>query len=172
MLRHRFRRRRLDRLIAPGPLIDISEALVLVVALAATWAMAGIIWVIQLVHYPIFDTVDRGADDNLWRRFGERHRRSISYVVGPFMLAEGVTGIWLVVDPPADLSLALPLAAVALMTLAYGTTAFVSVPLHERLTATFDDHTHRRLVSTNWIRTFAWTARALLVSVIAVLALT
>jgi len=153
-------------------LIATIDAIVLVVALAATWAMAGIIWVIQLVHYPIFDAVDRGANDELWRRFGDRHRRSISYVVGPFMLAEGVTGIWLVVDPPADVSIALPLLAGALMAIAYGTTALVSVPLHERLTATFDAAAHRRLVSTNWIRTAAWTARGLVVIAIAVLALT
>jgi len=141
-------------------------------AAAATWAMTGVIWVIQLVHYPIFDAVERGTDDQLWQRFGERHRRSVSAVVGPFMLVEGVTGIWLVIDPPGDLSLALPLVAGALMALAYGTTAFVSVPLHERLTATFDDDAHRRLVSTNWIRTAAWTARGLVVAVIAIVALT
>lgn len=134
--------------------------------------MTGVIWVIQLVHYPIFDAIERGPDDQLWQQFGDRHRRSVSYVVGPFMLIEGVTGIWLVVDPPGGLSLVLPLIAGALMALAYGTTAFVSVPLHERLTATFDDDAHRRLVSTNWIRTFAWTARGVLVAVIAVLAVT
>lgn len=146
------------------------HALVLVGALGATWAMTGVIWVIQLVHYPIFDAVDRGIDDELWHRFGDRHRRSISLVVGPFMLVEGVTGIWLVADPPGSLPVLLPLAAGLLMAVAYGTTAFVSVPLHERLTASFDAEAHRRLVSTNWIRTGAWTARALVVSGIAVLA--
>jgi len=93
-------------------------------------------------------------------------------VVGPFMLVEGVTGIWLVLDPPHGVSLVLPLIAGALMAIAYGTTAFVSVPLHERLTASFDDEAHRRLVSTNWIRTFAWTIRAGLVAAIAMLAIT
>jgi hypothetical protein len=151
-------------------LVETTDAALLVVALAATWAMTGIIWVIQVVHYPIFDAIDRGTDDELWRCFGQRHRRSISLVVGPFMLAEGVTGLWLVAAPPGDLSIGLPLAALALMAIAYGTTAFVSVPLHEQLTATYDDDVHRRLVSTNWIRTCAWTSRALIVAVIAVLA--
>ncbi len=151
---------------------DTAEALVLVGALGATWAMTGVIWVIQLVHYPIFDAVDRGTDDELWQRFGDRHRRAISLVVGPFMLVEGVTGIWLVAAPPGSLSVLLPLLAGLLMAVAYGTTAFVSVPLHEHLTASFDAEAHRRLVSTNWIRTGAWTARAFVVSVIAVLAVT
>ena len=152
-------------------MLETTDAIILVVALAATWAMVGVIWVIQLVHYPLFDAVERGTDDILWRSFGDRHRRSISYVVGPFMLAEGVTGVWLIVDPPGDLSIVLPLVAGALMALAYGTTAFVSVPLHEHLTATYNEDSHRRLVSTNWIRTFAWTCRGLVVAVIAVLAI-
>ncbi len=146
------------------------DATVVVAALAATWAMTGVIWVIQLVHYPIFDAIERGADDDRWRSFGNRHRRSISYVVGPFMLAEGVTGLWLVAAPPGDVGRLLPLIALFLMALAYGSTALISVPLHERLTHRFDADAHRRLVDTNWIRTGAWTARGVVVAVIVVLA--
>jgi hypothetical protein len=153
-------------------MISTSEAIVTVVALASVSAMTGIIWVIQLVHYPIFDAIERGVDDEDWQRFGDRHRTSISYVVGPFMLAEGVTGLWLAVDPPGDIGRVLPVIALVLMAIAYGTTAFVSVPLHERLTDRFDSDAHRRLVTTNWIRTAAWTARALVVAVIAVAAVT
>ncbi len=153
-------------------MVETTDAIVLAVALVATSAMAGVLWVIQLVHYPIFDAIDRGDDDELWQQFGDRHRRAISLVVGPFMLAEGITGIWLVIDPPSDLSVAWPMVAAVLMAVAYGTTAFVSVPLHERLTATYDETSHHRLVSTNWIRTVAWTARAALVAVIAVIAIT
>lgn len=144
----------------------------LVTALASTWAMAGVIWVIQLVHYPVFDAIERGQNDELWRSFGDRHRMSISYVVGPFMLAEGVTGIWLVVSPPGDAGVLLPLVAGALMAIAYGTTAFVSVPLHERLTPSYDADAHRKLVSSNWIRTFAWTARGLVIAVLAITTIT
>ena len=153
-------------------MISTGEAVVTIVALASVWAMTGVIWVIQVVHYPIFDSIDRGVDDEDWRRFGDRHRRSISFVVGPFMLAEGVTGLWLAADPPGDVGRILPLIALALMAVAYGTTAFVSVPLHERLTQHFDSAAHRRLVTTNWIRTAAWSTRALVVAVIAVLAIT
>jgi len=149
-------------------MIPTTDAVVLVLALASVWAMTGVIWVIQLVHYPMFDAVDRGG----WRRFGDRHRRSISFVVGPFMLAEGVTGLWLAAAPPGDVGRLLPLVALALMAVAYGTTALVSVPLHERLTDRFDADAHRRLVGTNWIRTVAWTGRGVVVGAIAVLAVT
>ncbi len=147
-----------------------TDLIVLTVALAATWAMVGVIWVIQVVHYPIFDAVDRGEGDEAWVRFGDRHRASISFVVGPFMAAEGVTGLWIVAAPPGDASRVLPLIALGLMAVAYGVTAFVSVPLHERLTHSFDADAHRRLVATNWWRTAAWTLRGLVLGVLLVVA--
>ena len=148
--------------------MDTLDALIVVVALGATWAMAGVIWVIQIVHYPIFDAIERGIDDADWVRFADRHRRSISIVVGPFMVAEGITGWWLVVDPPDGANRTLAIVALALMAVAYGVTAFVSVPLHTRLTHRYDVDAHRRLVSSNWIRTFAWTSRAIVLSILAV----
>jgi hypothetical protein len=152
-------------------MVSNLDVLVLVSGLAATWAMVGVIWVIQLVHYPVFDAIDRGADDERWRSFGDRHRRAISFVVGPFMAIEGLTGIWIVLDPPGSSGRTLPIVAALLMAVAYGVTAFVSVPLHERLTAVFDDDAHRRLVSTNWFRTAAWTARGVVLAVLAIVAI-
>lgn len=132
--------------------------------------MTGVIWVIQLVHYPEFGAIERGDDDIDWIRFGERHRTAISIVVGPFMLAEGVTGLWLAASPPDGLSRVLPIAGLAAMAVAYGVTALVSVPLHTRLTAQFDADAHRRLVRTNWFRTIAWTAHAAIAAVMLVVA--
>jgi hypothetical protein len=37
----------------------------------------------------------------------------------------------------------------------------VSVPLHTRLGEAYDDETAQRLVSTNWLRTAAWTGGTL-----------
>ena len=152
--------------------MESTDAVVLLVALASTWAMTGLIWVIQVVHYPIFDSIDPGEDNQGWMQFANRHTRSISFVVGPLMLAEGITGIWLVIDPPADTSRLLPLVALGLMAIAYGVTAFVSAPLHGRMSEHFDTGLHQRLVSTNWVRTAAWSARAVVLCVIAYSAIT
>lgn len=117
--------------------------------------MTGLIWTIQLVHYPIFDAIESGPDNSLWQRFAGRHTTSISWVVGPFMLIEGVTGLGIAANPPADVGRAFPVVALGLMGISYGTTAFVSAPLHGRLANAFDTTLHRRLVTTNWIRTAA-----------------
>ena len=152
--------------------MESTDALILLIALMSTWAMTGLIWTIQVVHYPIFDAIEHGTDNELWRRFVQRHTTTISYVVGPFMLAEGATGLWIVWSPPAGMSRALPLVALALMGVAYGVTALVSAPLHGRLAPRFDDALHARLVNTNWVRTAAWTLRGIVLCVIAYAAVT
>ena len=152
--------------------VESIDAVVLLVALASTWAMTGLIWVIQLVHYPIFDSIDPGEANQGWMQFANRHTSSISLVVGPLMLAEGITGLWLVVAPPADTSRLLPLIALGLMAVAYGVTAFVSAPLHGQMSQRFDARLHHRLVTTNWIRTAAWTSRACVLGALAYVAIT
>ncbi len=134
--------------------------------------MTGVIWIVQLVHYPIFDAIERGADEDTWRRFAHRHTSSISFVVGPLMLAEGVTGLWLAAAPPADTGRTLPIIALALLAVALGVTAVISAPLHGRLAPRFDAALHRRLVTTNWIRTAAWSARAVVLALLAFAAIT
>ena len=152
--------------------MEPTDAVVLLVALGSTWAMTGLIWVIQLVHYPIFDSIEQGDDHSGWVQFTKRHTTTISFVVGPLMLAEGITGIWLVTSPPADTSRLLPLIALGLMGVAYGVTAFVSAPLHGQMSERFDARLHARLLSTNWIRTAAWSARAGVLSMLAYIAIT
>lgn len=94
--------------------------------------------------------------------FARRHTASISLVVGPLMLAEGVTGLWIAIDPPAGVGRLAARCSLALLGIADGVTAFVSAPLHGRLADRFDAGLHSRLVRTNWIRTCAWSARAFL----------
>jgi hypothetical protein len=152
--------------------VESTDAIVLLAALGSTWAMTGLIWVIQLVHYPIFDSIDPGVDDRGWTDFANRHTRTISIVVGPLMLAEGITGLWLVASPPPGTGRLLPLIALALLAIADGVTAFVSAPIHGRMSQRFDARLHARLVSTNWIRTAAWSARAVMLTVLAYTAIT
>jgi hypothetical protein len=47
-----------------------------------------------------------------------------------------------------------------LLLLIWISTILLQVPQHRRLQAGFDPAVHRRLVSTNWLRTIFWSARA------------
>lgn len=126
---------------------------------AATWYMAGVIWLIQLVHYPMFGFLDRAN----FPRAHAFHSRAISLIVMPVMLLELALSALIVwrrgpMNWPAT-------AGLALVLLIWVTTFFVMVPLHERLQADgFQPKVHAALCQWNWLRTLAWSARGLLVA--------
>ncbi len=124
--------------------------------LAITAAMAGVLWVVQLAVYPLFDAVGSAG----FIAYHRRYNRAVSCVVAPLMLAEVASALALVlqgVRGPLFLGSLAALATIWLMTFS------VQVPLHVRLARGYDATAHRQLVLTNWFRTAAWTARAVLV---------
>lgn len=121
--------------------------------LVATLMMTGVIWFVQLVHYPLFPYARQGD----FLGFSADHQQRTTWVVAPLMLVEVATaGLLLLADPGNGLLWfgALLLAVIWL------STGFVQVPLHGRLAQGFDASVASKLVATNWLRTVCWTARA------------
>lgn len=131
---------------------------ILLIHAAATLAMTGLIWFVQLVHYPLFVAVDRLR----FPSFALEHRRRTSVVVVPLMLVEAATAALLLVVSLSRADRRLALLGGFLLVLIWLSTALLQVPLHHRLAAGFDAPTVRRLVHTNWLRTIAWTLRSLI----------
>ncbi|MFN0123206.1 MAG: hypothetical protein ACKV2V_22110 [Blastocatellia bacterium] len=126
---------------------------------AATLMMAGLIWQVQLVHYPLFAHVGREG----FSAYEYAHTSRITLVVGPLMLVETVTAGLLLLYRPAGIGMGVAVAGVALVCLIWFSTWFLQVPQHNLLTAGFDVEAHRILVATNWLRTAAWSLRGALV---------
>jgi uncharacterized membrane protein len=137
----------------------MTPTALLVVHAAATWFMTGVIWIVQVVHYPLFSYADRTT----YPAFADAHGRLITLIVAPAMLAELVTALLLLADRPPFLSVRTALAGVALVGLIWSSTVLLQVPMHGQLAQGYDARAHGWLVGTNWIRTIAWTARSLLV---------
>ena len=131
----------------------MSESLGLIHA-AATWFMVGLIRFVQVVHYPLFARV--GADG--FREYSTSHQARTTMVVGPVMLVEFVTAAALLVVEPGVLTI----AGAVRLGLGWASTFFVQVPLHGRLETRHDVALVRRLVMTNWLRTWLWSARGVL----------
>jgi hypothetical protein len=129
--------------------------LVLLIQIAATGLLTGLIWTIQVVHYPLFAAV--GAEEFV--DYQTNHARRITTVVGPLMLVEALTAIVFVGIRPDVIPDWIPWTGLALVAVIWLSTAIVQIPCHARLARGFDPDLHRRLVRSNWIRTFAWTAR-------------
>lgn len=126
-----------------------------VVHAAATWAMVGLIWTVQVVHYPLLEGIDRAR----YPRWQRRHMTLITWLVGPLMAVEAGTAAALLVTRPS----AWTWSGAVLLALVWLLTATVQAPLHGRLAREgFDARLHRRLVTSNWLRTAAWSVRGLL----------
>lgn len=120
---------------------------------AATWALVGLIWTIQLAQYPLFAQIGR----EFFQAYHKRYTKQITWVVAPLMLTEIVTAAGLLVysdsRDPWFLGSLVPLGIIWLSTWR------VQIPLHDKLAEGFDAHAHDRLVVTNWWRTIAWSVR-------------
>ena len=85
------------------------------------------------------------------------------------MLFELVTGVWLVLEPPDVVGAPPMLLNAALLAVLWISTFLLQRPLHRELAEGYDQAKVDRLVATSWIRTLAWTLRALLLVVLLVL---
>jgi hypothetical protein len=131
---------------------------VLVVGAAATWGMVGLIWVVQVVHYPMLALYSQQSPAIAV----VDHQRRITWVVGPLMAVEGVSALILLFDRPSTMGVLTAWVAAMLVGLALVSTVLIQVPLHAQLATAHDAQAARRLIASNWVRTVAWTAKGLL----------
>jgi hypothetical protein len=122
---------------------------------ASTLYMVGLIWFVQLVHYPLMDRVPPSG----FAEFERAHASRTSWAVGPPMLVEMATAVSLVVVPGLAPDSRIAILGLVILIGIWISTALLQVPAHGLLAEGFDEDVHRRLVRTNWIRTLLWTAR-------------
>ena len=123
--------------------------------IVTTSMMIGVIWVIQLVHYPSFHFVDR----NRYELFQDFHMRNISWIVFPIMSVELITGILLIQSPVFGHSNKLFFISMILLALIWFLTATLFISIHKNLSKGFNKHIINKLVNLNWLRTILWSLR-------------
>jgi hypothetical protein len=124
----------------------------LVAQVVATLALTGLVWFVQVVHYPLFARVGTGS----FAEYEREHTRRTTWLVMPLMLVEAfVVVALLLLDPSAATVLGgLLLAGI------WASTFLVQVPCHRVLEKGWSSPVHTRLVRSNWVRTALWTARS------------
>ena len=131
--------------------------------LCASLFMTGVLWFVQIVHYPLFAFVGPSQ----FALYEQRHANATGYVVAPVMLFELAASLALAYITRHTVYAILGNTALALTLLVWLSTFTLQVPCHNRLSRGFDPRIHLRLVRTNLIRTAAWTARTgLLISLL------
>ena len=134
---------------------------VLTVHLVSACIMVGVIWFVQLVHYPLLAVVPVESA----KQVAEKHQKRTGIVVGPPMAVEGVSTLILWANTPSGVWWWLTWANGACLAVALLCTIFLSVPRHARMVDAPDAQVGKELVLTNWPRTIAWTMCGLLAAV-------
>ena len=135
-----------------------NEQSMLAIHLVLASIMVGVIWVIQLVHYPSFRFTDREK----YVSFQIFHMRNISFIVVPVMILEFLSGLLLVLYHSNQESL-LRISFILLLII-WLVTALFFAQIHQKLSKGYDETLVRKLVSFNWIRTLLWTIRTIIIT--------
>jgi len=143
-----------------------AGTLLVMAHLVSTLLMVGMIWTVQLVHYPLMALV--GADRFVAYEASHAPRMAATVML-PWSV-QGVTTVGLLVASPPGVSRGLVWAAAVAAAIPVAVTVLASVPAHARLSDGFDPAVHRRLVTTNWLRTAAWSTHGGIAIAIAVTA--
>ena len=131
--------------------------------IAVTLFMTGLIWFVQIVHYPLFHTVG----DATFVPYARRHATLTGYVVGGPMLLELATALAGLAPSlrPSFVSLGDASVSAVLVLSLWLVTGLLQVPWHERLGRARDPVLIGGLSRSNWIRTALWSARSALLMV-------
>ena len=130
----------------------------LVVANAASaWVMTGVIWFVQVVHYPLLAVVPVESA----RETAVAHQARTARVVMVPMVVEGASTLWLMFDRPGSVPWWLAWLGGVCVAVALLSTVLLSVPRHGRMASGPTATVGRELVLTNWPRTVAWSAHGI-----------
>jgi hypothetical protein len=127
-----------------------------------TAMLTGIIWFVQMVHYPLFPL----AGSQNYPIYQRRHEQGISRVVAPLMVVETATAIVLLFLFPIGVSRSLFYLTLVLLLINWLSTFLLQVPQHRILEHGFHIEAWQTLCRTNWVRTLSWTLRIIILLLI------
>lgn len=129
---------------------------ILILNLFSSFFLCGLIWSVQLVHYPFFEF----SEPSRFTDAMNFHQLRISFIVIPVMLAELISSCWLTI------TLSEPFwvhaGGLVLVLAIWIITFFLQVPLHSNLKLRYSTEQVQKLVRSNWWRTILWTLKSLL----------
>lgn len=137
-----------------------SFSFLILVAKCSAFYMLGVILIVQFIHYPSFLAIS----SNQFSEFHQKHSNRMSILVGPVMVLELLTGLFLVLKSPDPFVSMLTWVNLVLVILTWLSTFLISVPIHNRLAKYANQKDIQNLIKTNWLRTILWSAKAVVLS--------
>lgn len=124
---------------------------------AFTLAMCGVMLAVQFVIYPQFRSVDPAG----FSTYAADHATRIITVLALVAPLEIIFAAWIWLDPVTSIGRTPAFISGLLLAVGWVSTALWYAPLHGRLqTEPYDADRIEQLITTNWLRTALWVARA------------
>lgn len=142
--------------------LGISLFALVLANLCVALYMTGVIWFVQIVHYPLFAHVGTAE----FIGYEKRHASRTSAVVAVPMIFELAVSILLGWVGWTTSYRAFTSSLAALVLAIWLSTFLLQVPCHNRLATGYSARVHQRLTLGNWLRTVAWTMRSMLLLVL------
>ena len=120
----------------------------------STSLMVGVIWVIDLLHYPSFNFIN----DKKYIEFQHFQMQRISFIVIPAMLIELASALLLAYFFRSSLTIIL----LALLLGVWAVTFIFFTNMHQKLTNGYNQSIVDRLIQINWSRTILWSLRLII----------
>lgn len=136
-----------------------ADIIFLLTCLLFTLYNTGVIWVLQLNHYPLYAKVGQRE----FRDYMTAHNGRILLPIVLPGIAAFISSLWLLWQRPFEIPnwslwLVNLLNAATLLS-----TIFVQGPAHNQLARDgYSEILIRKIITTNWLRTLAWTVNGLL----------
>lgn len=118
--------------------------------------MVGLIWVIQLVHYPSFKYVDPLQ----FSLFHENHTFYMGIIAAPLMILE------LTLSTILAYKYKIYIWPFLIVLVIWVSTFCIQVPFHAQLEESMSLDVIGKLIDSNWLRTVLWTTKAFILTLI------
>lgn len=114
-------------------------------------SLCTLILLVQFLIYPSFHNI---AEDS-FRNAMEAHQRKISFIVIPLMVSELLLSAYFAFSTRSVASI----ASFLLVLLVWASTAFIQVPLHQKLLMGKNHQLIKQLVQSNYVRVILWISK-------------
>lgn len=122
----------------------------------STAIMVGVIWVIQLIHYPSFHFIK----ESNYSKFQQFHMNRISIIVIPTMIIEIISGLlifWSVFHSNIFF-----ISSLFILISIWAITFIFFTKMHQGLVFGYNQEIVNKLILINWSRTLLWSLRLII----------
>ncbi|MDN3508036.1 MAG: hypothetical protein P0S94_03860, partial [Simkaniaceae bacterium] len=113
-----------------------STVIVFLIQVVVTLVMVGVIWFVQIIHYPLYRKIKEG-----FVQYERAHLRRMAYFAGPLMLIEAITAVMLILMLSKESLISLAIVNLVLLVLIWLSTLLFSVGTHQKLSTHFSNKT-------------------------------